>query len=150
MKPDLYRPSRLAMLASRMKRLREEADAFLDAIGHRPGSRGEQSHRRPSRRTRSSGSTFSPVPAISRQWSDRPSKHTHASAEWKKKRLLQSLQYHQPSHAMLIMILNKLTKITFAIARRLCAQYKMGKIGFIPLKEFIFSYLPSKDSCLDI
>ena len=86
-KPDLYRPSRLAMLASRMKRLREEADAFLDAIGHRPGSRGEQSHRRPSRRTRSSGSTFSPVPAISRQWSDRPSKHTHASAEWKKKKV---------------------------------------------------------------
>ena len=47
-------------------------------------------------------------------------------------------------HTMLIMILNKLTKITFAIARRLCAQYKIGKIGFIPLKEFIFSYFHQK------
>jgi hypothetical protein len=47
--PDLYPRSRLAMLASRMpgrmKRLWEEADAFLDTIGHRPGSLGEQSHR---------------------------------------------------------------------------------------------------------
>ena len=131
-----------AMLASRMKRRlwEEQRRAFLHAGGHRPGSRGEQSHRRPSRRTRS---TFSRVPTTSRQWSEH-------QLNGKIKKLLQSLPYHQLSHAMLIMILNKLTKITFAIARRLCAQYKMGKIGFIPLKELIFSYLPSKDSCLDI